>query len=161
MQLHCSCCYGKIYQGQGSYFFSATLFLLLILFYFTCYSISWEYNIMKEISLDDYESTRPPRRLRKEMVLPRDFREDILTDEQKQNFIKEKELDFAYNLQGVGRFRINYFMQRGSDAIVIHAITTDIKTPDELGLPPHLKSIVLEDKGLILVVGSAGSGKIP
>ena len=76
-----------------------------------------------------------------------------------QIFSKEKELDFAYSLSGVGRFRVNYFIQSGSDAIVIHHIPTNIKTPIELGLPSILSEIAFEDRGLMLIVGSAGSGK--
>ena len=88
-----------------------------------------------------------------------EFRKSLLTTEQEQLFKREKELDFAYTIQGVGRFRINYFVQRSSDAIVIHHIPTVIKTLDELGLPPSFSKLALEDRGLILVVGSAGSGK--
>ena len=88
-----------------------------------------------------------------------DFRKGLLTTVQEQIFIREKELDFAYSIQGVGRFRVNYFVQRGSDAIVIHHIPTTIKTPVELGLPTNLSELALQDRGLILIVGSAGSGK--
>jgi len=87
------------------------------------------------------------------------FRKSLLTSELEQIFIREKELDFAYSFPGVGRFRINYFVQRGSDALVAHHIPTSIKTPDELGLPKSLSDIALEDRGLVLIVGSAGSGK--
>lgn len=87
------------------------------------------------------------------------FRKSFLTSEQEHIFLREKELDFAYSIAGVGRFRINYFVQRGSDAIVAHHIPTVIKTPEELGLPQSLSRIVLEDRGLVLIVGSAGSGK--
>ncbi len=89
----------------------------------------------------------------------KEFRKSLLTSEQEQIFIREKELDFAYSITDVGRFRINYFVQRGSDAIVVHHIPTAIKTPEELGLPQSLSKIALEDRGLVLVVGSAGSGK--
>ncbi len=88
-----------------------------------------------------------------------EFRKSFLTSEQEQIFIREKELDFAYSIAEIGRFRINYFVQRGTDAIVVHHIPTAIKTPKELGLPQSLSKIALEDRGLVLVVGSAGSGK--
>ena len=88
-----------------------------------------------------------------------EFGNILLNDEQTTIFKKEKELDFAYSLPGVGRFRVNYFIQRGSDAIVIHHIPTKIKTPNELGLPSILGDIALEDRGLMLIVGSAGCGK--
>jgi twitching motility protein PilU len=79
--------------------------------------------------------------------------------ESERIFSKDKELDFAYSLAGVGRFRVNYFIQRGSDAIVFHHIPSDIKKPHELGLPSLLADIALEEKGLVLICGSAGSGK--
>lgn len=88
-----------------------------------------------------------------------DFRKGLLTTAQEQIFIREKELDFAYSIQDVGRFRVNYFVQRGSDAIVIHHIPTNIKTLVECDLPPSLSELALLDRGLILIVGSAGSGK--
>ena len=88
-----------------------------------------------------------------------EFRKTLLDFEYERIFSKEKELDFAYDLAGVGRFRINYFTQRGSDALVVHHIPTDIKKPEELGLPAILPDIALENKGLVLIVGSAGSGK--
>lgn len=87
------------------------------------------------------------------------FRKSFFTSEQEQIFIREKELDFAYSITNVGRFRVNYFVQRGSDAIVIHHIPTAIKTPEELGLPQSLSKIALEARGLVLIVGAAGSGK--
>ncbi len=101
-------------------------------------------------------------RLKEEKVsieLLKNFRKSFLTSEQEQIFIREKELDFAYSITDVGRFRINYFMQRGSDAIAVHHIPIAIKSTEDLGLPQSLNKIVLEDRGLVLVVGSAGSGK--
>lgn len=88
-----------------------------------------------------------------------EFRKTLLDFENERIFSKEKELDFAYSLSGLGRFRVNYFIQRGSDAIVVHHIPTDILEPSELGLPSILSDIALEERGLVLVVGSAGSGK--
>ena len=55
-----------------------------------------------------------------------EFRKNLLSNEQDQIFSREKELDFTYGLEGVGRFRVNYFVQRGSDAIVIHNIPSKI-----------------------------------
>ena len=89
----------------------------------------------------------------------KEFRKNLLSNEQEQIFSREKELDFTYGLESVGRFRINYFVQRGSDAIVIHNIPSKIKTPEELGLPERLNKIALLDRGLVLIVGSAGAGK--
>ncbi len=100
--------------------------------------------------------------LKEEKITPEmldSFRKSLLTSEQEQIFIREKEFDFAYGFPGVGRFRINYFIQRGSDAMVIHHIPTEIKTIEEIGLPHNLADIALEDRGLVLIVGTAGSGK--
>lgn len=88
-----------------------------------------------------------------------EFRKTLLDAENERLFSNDKDLDFAYSLSGVGRFRINYFKQRGSDAIVIHHIPTNIKALKELGLPSILEDIALENRGLVLIVGSAGSGK--
>jgi len=87
------------------------------------------------------------------------FRKSLLTSEQEQIFVREKELDFAYSFPGIGRFRINYFIQRGTDAMVIHHIPTKIKTYSEIGLPLSIVDIALDNRGLVLVVGTAGSGK--
>ncbi len=101
-------------------------------------------------------------RLEEEVIsteMLREFRKNLLSSEQEQIFTREKELDFTYSFPGVGRFRVNYFVQRGSDAMVIHNIPSTIKTLEELGLPQRLNKIALGDRGLVLIVGSAGSGK--
>ncbi len=87
------------------------------------------------------------------------LRSSLLTEQQQKSFREEHDLDFIYSYPGVGRFRINYFQQRGSDAFVIHQILNRIKSIDELALPPHLKNLILKERGLILVVGQAGAGK--
>ncbi len=69
------------------------------------------------------------------------------------------EVDFAYALPGVARFRVNAFRQRGSVSIVMRAIGFDIKTTDELLLPPSIKNLAEEERGVILVTGTTGSGK--
>jgi twitching motility protein PilU len=71
----------------------------------------------------------------------------------------EQELNLALQVPGVGRFRISLFKQRGTVAAVIRFIPPDVPKFDELGLPPVLKDMVLERRGLVLVVGAAGSGK--
>ncbi|NOZ09147.1 MAG: PilT/PilU family type 4a pilus ATPase [FCB group bacterium] len=87
------------------------------------------------------------------------LRSSLLTEQQQEGFRKDHDLDFIYSFPGVGRFRINYFQQRGSDAFVIHQILNRIKSIDELALPVQLKNLTLKERGLILVVGQAGSGK--
>ncbi len=109
------------------------------------------------ISIDAYPMLKIGNdvvQLKEEIVtseMLQELRKSLLTTEQEQLFKREKELDFAYSIKGVGRFRVNYFVQRSSDAIVIHHIPTVIKTLNELGLPSSFSKIALEDRGLILV----------
>ena len=84
---------------------------------------------------------------------------EILTERQWQEFEDRRELNVGYSLQGVGSFRINVFQQRGSPACVVRYIPGDVPQFDKLGLPETLRSLVMEKLGLVLVVGSTGSGK--
>jgi twitching motility protein PilT len=84
----------------------------------------------------------------------------ILTNKrQKQEFVENSEVDTAYSLPGIGRFRCNIFRQRGSIGIVLRAIPIGILSIRDLGLPPVLEELSLEPRGLILVTGITGSGK--
>jgi len=83
----------------------------------------------------------------------------LMSDEQAQEFKDVMEMNFAVPLKGVGRFRINIFRQRGEDSIVIRFIQTRIPHFDEMNLPNVLGDIIMEKRGLILVVGATGSGK--
>jgi twitching motility protein PilT len=76
-----------------------------------------------------------------------------------EKFRASQEVDLAYSVPGLGRFRCNVFQQRGTVGIVLRVIPTRIKTIDELGLPPVLKRIAAEERGLVLVTGTTGSGK--
>jgi twitching motility protein PilT len=69
------------------------------------------------------------------------------------------EADFAYALEGVSRFRVNAFKQRGSISIVCRAIPFEIRSVEELGLPPVVTRLAEEQRGIILVTGTTGSGK--
>jgi twitching motility protein PilT len=80
-------------------------------------------------------------------------------DEQRAEFAAEHEVDFAYGISGLGRFRVNAFHQRGSVSLVMRAIPTKIKTVDELGLPPVVSELAKEKRGIILLTGTTGSGK--
>lgn len=84
---------------------------------------------------------------------------EILTEKQKKAFVEKWELDFAYTLAGIGRFRCNVFMQRKGLGAVMRIIPEKIKTAQELGLPPAVTDIIDCDRGLILVTGPTGSGK--
>jgi twitching motility protein PilT len=84
----------------------------------------------------------------------------MVTDEGKrEEFQRERELDFSFGMQGAGRFRVNAFHQRGSISFVFRAIPSDIKTVEELNLPPAINDLADEERGIILVTGTTGSGK--
>src|SRR5437588_3708276 len=83
----------------------------------------------------------------------------IMNDYQKEKFKAQNELDLAYGVPGLGRFRVNVFQQRGTIGLVLRVIPTLIKNIDELGLPPALKMLSEEERGLVLVTGTTGSGK--
>lgn len=94
-------------------------------------------------------------------LLPNDMEEfsrEILC-EKYDEYLKVGEFDTSYSVQGVGRFRVNIFKQRNSDAIAIRVIALKIPTLDELGHPAVLKQIAERKRGLILVTGPTGSGK--
>ncbi|MEO5334804.1 MAG: PilT/PilU family type 4a pilus ATPase [Magnetococcus sp. YQC-5] len=83
----------------------------------------------------------------------------IMNDRQIKDFDATKECNFAINPQGIGRFRVNAFIQQGQAGMVLRTITTDIPDFDKMGLPPILKDVVMSKTGLVLVVGGTGSGK--
>lgn len=85
--------------------------------------------------------------------------ESIITDQQKAEFIAEKELDFAYSVPGLARFRVNLHFQRGSWAAAFRIVPVRPFTLDELKLPVILKELAMKPRGLILVTGPTGSGK--
>ncbi|MBR9828560.1 MAG: PilT/PilU family type 4a pilus ATPase [Oceanospirillales bacterium] len=84
---------------------------------------------------------------------------DLMTDHQAALFRDELEMNFAYELTDIGRFRINVYRQRGDVAMVIRMIRYHIPGMDELNLPNVLKTLVMLRSGLVLLVGSTGSGK--
>lgn len=83
----------------------------------------------------------------------------LMTEAQIRTFESHMELNFGLSVPDAGRFRINVFRQRGSVAMVARYISNKIPSLDNLNLPPVLKSLILEKRGLILVVGATGSGK--
>ena len=83
----------------------------------------------------------------------------ILGPEHIEKFRKNQDVDLAYSIDGLGRFRCNVFQQRGTVGLVLRVIPTRIKSIDELHLPAVLKRIALEERGLVLVTGTTGSGK--
>jgi len=83
----------------------------------------------------------------------------MMSNRQKMHFKEHFEVDIGYGVSGLGRFRVNIFQQRGSIGIVARVISDKIKNFSELGLPPVLSTISDEQRGLILVTGTTGSGK--
>ena len=83
----------------------------------------------------------------------------VLTDSQKKRFEENLELDFSFGVQNVGRFRCNMFHQRGSVGAVYRLIPHQIRSFQELSLPPVLASLAEKPRGLILITGPTGSGK--
>jgi twitching motility protein PilT len=96
-------------------------------------------------------------RLRREDTI--EFASQILNKKQKTDFNENFEIDFAYSLSGLGRFRCNAFLQRGSIGIVFRSIPMTILSVEELHLPVVIKEMALEPRGLVLVTGITGSGK--
>jgi twitching motility protein PilT len=85
--------------------------------------------------------------------------EAMFSPDHREKFRAAQEVDLAYSIPGLGRFRCNVFQQRGTVGLVLRVIPTKIRTVDELGLPPVLKRIAMEERGLVLVTGTTGSGK--
>ncbi|MDZ7642770.1 MAG: PilT/PilU family type 4a pilus ATPase [Woeseiaceae bacterium] len=83
----------------------------------------------------------------------------IMNDKQIKEFDATKECNFAISPQGIGRFRVSAFIQQGMAGAVLRTITTEIPTLGELDLPPILKDVVMNKRGLVIVVGGTGSGK--
>jgi twitching motility protein PilT len=83
----------------------------------------------------------------------------MMSPEQRDKFTKTQEIDLAYSVGGLGRFRCNIFQQRGTMGLVLRVIPTRLLSIDDLLLPPVLKKIADEERGLVLVTGTTGSGK--
>jgi twitching motility protein PilT len=83
----------------------------------------------------------------------------VMSTQQRQKFKDSLEIDLAYSVPGLGRFRCNVFQQRGTIGLVLRVIPIGIKSIDDLGLPNVLKTIAAEERGLVLVTGTTGSGK--
>lgn len=83
----------------------------------------------------------------------------IMNDKQAAEFESSKESNFAINPEGIGRFRVNAFVQQQRTGIVLRTITTKIPNFDDLGLPQVLKEVVMSKRGLVVFVGGTGSGK--
>jgi twitching motility protein PilT len=97
-----------------------------------------------------------------ERLLPEELKtisDRLMNDVQKARYENSRETDLAYGVPGLGRFRVNIFQQRGSVGIVFRVIPFSVKTIEQLLLPKVVEKISLEQRGLILVTGTTGSGK--
>ena len=84
---------------------------------------------------------------------------EIMAPEQSERFEKDKEMNLSFGRRDLGNFRVNLFWQRNSVAIVVRFIRGDIPTLETLKLPRNLADVIMEKRGLVLVVGATGSGK--
>ncbi len=82
-----------------------------------------------------------------------------MDEKQQKEFLEHHELNFAIGREGLGRFRVSCFVQRGECGLVLRRIVTDIPTVDELGLPPIIKELSMTKRGLVIFVGATGTGK--
>jgi twitching motility protein PilT len=97
-----------------------------------------------------------------ERLLPPDTEQmarQLMPEYRIKEFENEQEADFAYAVPGLGRFRINAFRQRGSVSLVLRAIPVEAPTFDQLGLPEVVRDLAEEERGIVLVTGTTGSGK--
>lgn len=85
--------------------------------------------------------------------------EQVTTQEQRITFMRKKELDFAYSVPGLARFRVNVMRQRGTMAIAFRMIPFSVPSLEEMKLPQICKKIILKPRGLVLITGPTGSGK--
>jgi twitching motility protein PilT len=83
----------------------------------------------------------------------------MMTNRQKQKFKESAELDLAYGVAGLGRFRVNVFQQRGNVGMVLRVVPTKIRSFEELNMPRVIYKICEERRGMVLVTGTTGSGK--
>ncbi len=83
----------------------------------------------------------------------------VMTDQQKHRLEEDLEVDFSFGLQGIARFRANVFNQRGATAGVFRTIPENIRSFEQLGLPPAIQTLCDKPRGLVLVTGVTGSGK--
>jgi twitching motility protein PilT len=93
---------------------------------------------------------------------PKDMEEvakKVLTPLQREKFESTREVDFAFGVTGLARFRANFYVQRSSIAMVFRHVPVTIQTIEELGLPPVIRDLALRPRGLLLVTGTVGSGK--
>ena len=85
--------------------------------------------------------------------------DEVLTSEQKETFLRNNEIDFAFGIAGFARVRSNFYCQRGTYAMAIRHVPLGVPAIEDLNLPAVVESLSLRPRGLILVTGTVGSGK--
>ena len=88
-----------------------------------------------------------------------EIKDQVLDENQKKIFEEKLEIDFSTALEDKGRFRVNFFNQINGMSAVFRTIPSEIKSTDELGIPPIMNQLSMKEKGLILLTGPTGSGK--
>jgi twitching motility protein PilT len=83
----------------------------------------------------------------------------LLTEEQRAYFAAHNEIDFAFGVSGLARFRANFFVQRGTPAVALRHVPVEVPAIEDLNLPPQVRELGFESRGLVLVTGRTGSGK--
>lgn len=91
--------------------------------------------------------------------MTRVFAHALMNERQREEFAKEMECNFAITIPGVSRFRVNVYVQQQNVAMVVRTIASEIPNFEKLALPPILKEVIMNKRGLVLVVGGTGSGK--
>ena len=102
--------------------------------------------------------------LKKKTLVQKDTQEIsrlLMTEEQYQMFLREKEIDFSYNFKDKARFRVNTFFQKGEVSIALRLIPTKIRTIEELNLPPILHEFAKANQGFVLITGPSSQGNQP
>jgi len=100
--------------------------------------------------------------VRRRKISPRDSKGlafELLTEEQQEIFLREKEIDFSYNYEEKARFRINIFFQRGNISCALRFIPSKIPTVEDLNLPPILHELIRPSQGFVLITGPSSQGK--
>lgn len=117
---------------------------------------------LKAFSAPIYRVNTFPQRLKTEPISDdfiKTIGESMMNQLQREIFIRDGAVDFSHSVSGVGRFRINYYKQRGSTSLVARRIPVDIPALEKLLLPPSIETLVDFPDGLVLIVGMTGSGK--
>jgi twitching motility protein PilU len=110
-------------------------------------------------SMKAHGSMQPLTQQKLNGEMTRVFAESLMNEKQRAEFAKELECNFAISIPGVSRFRVNVYVQQQNVAMVVRTIASEIPTFEKLDLPPVLKDVIMNKRGLVLVVGGTGSGK--